>query len=56
MPGFEPDARNDHRLDTVDRDVDIKDFNINDSYYNHDDTDQDLNCVFPVERLKEMVG
>jgi hypothetical protein len=30
MPGFAPDARNDHRLNTVDRDVDIKDFNIND--------------------------
>ena len=56
MPGFDADARNDHRLDTVSQDFDIKDFNINDSYYNHDDADQDLNCVFPVERLREMVA
>ncbi|MFT7651811.1 MAG: D-proline reductase (dithiol) PrdB [Limisphaerales bacterium] len=56
MPGFDADARNDHRLDTVSQDVDIKDFNINDSYYNHEDADQDLNCVFPVERLREMAA
>jgi D-proline reductase (dithiol) PrdB len=54
MPGFDPDARNDHRLDEVDRDVDTKDFEINDSYYNHDDADRDINCIYPIDRLKEM--
>jgi hypothetical protein len=43
MPGFDPDARNDHRLDTVPRDVSSSDFDINDSYYNHDDADRDIN-------------
>ena len=49
LPGFDPDARNDHRLDTVPGDVSTVDFNINDSYYNHDDADSDLNCIFPID-------
>lgn len=55
MPAFNPNARNDHRLDAVDQEVDSGDFQINDSYYNHDDADQDLNCVFPIDRLRELV-
>ena len=54
MPGFDPDARNDHRLDEVHVNVDTKDFEINDSYYNHDDADTDINCIYPIDRLKEM--
>ncbi len=56
MPGFDPMARNDHRLDEVDQNVATSDFEINDSYYNHDDADRDLNCVFPIDRLKEMAA
>ena len=56
MPGFNPDARNDHRLDAVDQETDSKDFEINDSYYNHDDAEEDNNCVFPIDRLREMAG
>lgn len=56
MPEFNPDARNDHRLDEVDQDVTSSDFQINDSYYNHDDADKDINCVFPIDRLKEMAA
>ncbi len=54
MPGFDPDARNDHRLDTVPADVNSSDFDINDSYYNHSDAEKDLNCVFPIDRLREL--
>ena len=50
MSGFDPDARNDHRLDEVDQNVSSSDFEINDSYYNHDDADRDINCVFPIDR------
>lgn len=53
MPGFNPDARNDHRLDAVAQDVDTSDFQIHDSYYNHNDADDDINCVFPIDRLRE---
>lgn len=54
VPGFNPDARNDHRLDAVGRNVNSSDFAINDSYYNHSDAEQDLNCVFPIDRLREL--
>jgi len=54
MPNFDPDARNDHRLDTVTPDQSSSDFNINDSYYDHSDAERDLNCVFPIDRLREL--
>ena len=54
MPAFNPDARNDHRLDAIDRDVDATDFQIHDSYYDHSDAERDINCIFPVERLREL--
>lgn len=54
VPGFDPDARNDHRLDALSQDVTSRDFEINDSYYNHGDAEQDLNCVFPIDRLREL--
>lgn len=55
MPAFNPDARNDHRLDAVEDSADTSDFQIHDSYYDHGDADKDLNCVFPLDRLREMV-
>lgn len=54
MPAFNPDARNDHRLDEVDNSADSQDFQVHDSYYDHHDADSDLNCVFPIDRLREM--
>ena len=54
MPPFNPDARNDHRLDAIHQDVDSTDFQIHDSYYDHTDAEQDINCVFPIDRLREM--
>ena len=54
MPAFNPDARNDHRLDAIDRGVDADDFQIHDSYYDHRDADRDINCILPLERLREM--
>jgi D-proline reductase (dithiol) PrdB len=54
MPPFNADARNDHRLDTFPQDVDANDFQIHDSYYDHKDAEQDINCIFPLERLREM--
>ena len=56
MPGFAPDALNDHRLDAVTEDASSADFTINDSYYNHADADEDLNCVVPMDRVREMVA
>ena len=54
MPPFDPDARNDLRLDSVEQDAPSNDFQIHDSYYDHGDADRDLNCIFPIDRLREM--
>jgi D-proline reductase (dithiol) PrdB len=56
MPAFNPDARNDHRLDAIASDVDAGDFQIHDSYYDHTDAERDINCIFPVERLRELAA
>ena len=48
--------RNDHRLDAIPSDADSADFQIHDSYYDHSDADEDLNCQFPIDRLREMVA
>jgi D-proline reductase (dithiol) PrdB len=51
---FNPDARNDHRVDAIDNTASSSDFQIHDSYYNHQDAETDLNCIFPIDRLREM--
>jgi D-proline reductase (dithiol) PrdB len=54
MPGFDPMSRNDHRLDEIPLEADAGDFQIHDSYYDHRDADQDINCQFPIDRLREL--
>jgi D-proline reductase (dithiol) PrdB len=51
---FNPMARNDLRLDDVPADTPATFFQINDSYYNHSDADRDINCIFPIDRLREL--
>jgi D-proline reductase (dithiol) PrdB len=53
---FNPQARNDLRLDAVDRDTAADFFVISDDYYNHSDADRDINCIFPIERLRELAA
>lgn len=55
LPGFDPMARNDHRLDAIPRETPASDFQIHDAYYDHTDAEQDINCQFPIDRLREMV-
>lgn len=56
MPAFNPDARNNHRLDAIGAAADADDFQIHDSYYDHSDADADINCIFPLERLRELAA
>ena len=56
LPGFDPKARNDFRLDAIELTADAKQFVINDSYYNHEDADRDINCIFAIDRLREMAA
>ena len=51
---WDPMSRNDHRLDAIPVDAPADDFQIHDAYYNHRDADEDLNCQFPIDRLREM--
>ena len=53
MP-FDPDARNDHRVDAVDPDAPTDGYQIHDSYYDHSDAGRDLNCIFAIDRLREL--
>jgi D-proline reductase (dithiol) PrdB len=53
---FDPQARNDLRVDGIDRDTPPRFCVINDDYYDHGDADRDLNCVFPIERLRELAA
>ena len=54
MPAFDPYARNDHRVHAIANDTPADDFQIPDSYSDHRDADNDINCVFPITRLREM--
>ena len=56
MPGFDPMARNDHRLDAIERTAGASDFQIHDAYYDHSDADRDINCQFPIDRLRELAA
>jgi D-proline reductase (dithiol) PrdB len=53
---WNPNARNDLRLDEVAADAPTSDFQIHDSYYDHRDADRDLNCIFPLDRLRELAA
>lgn len=56
MPAFDPDARNNHRLDAIGRETDASDFQIHDSYYDHSDAESDINCIFPLTRIRELAA
>jgi len=53
---WNPNARNDLRLDEVASDAPSDDFQIHDAYYDHSDADRDLNCLFPIDRLRELAA
>ena len=53
-PPFNPTAKNDLRVDDVDHQSDAKDFEINDAYCDTRSAVDDLNVVFPIERLREL--
>jgi D-proline reductase (dithiol) PrdB len=54
MPAWDAYARNDFRLDEVDPAATAPDFEVNDSYYDTADATDDVNCVFPIDRLREL--
>jgi D-proline reductase (dithiol) PrdB len=53
---FNPLARNDLRVDAIAESTPADFFQIHDSYYNHNDADRDINCIFPLDRLRELAA
>lgn len=55
-PPFDPDARNDLRLDAIAADTPDERFQVHDNYYDHTDVCRDINCQFPIARLRELAA
>jgi D-proline reductase (dithiol) PrdB len=55
-PPWNANARNDLRVDQIASDAPSHDFQIHDAYYDHRDADRDLNCLFPIDRLRELAA
>lgn len=53
---WNPDARNDLRLDAIDSRAPEDDFQVFDNYYDDGNVKQDINCLFPIERLRELAN
>jgi len=51
---FDPWAVNDLSFREIEVDVDFSSLKLNHNYYDHRDALKDFNCVFPVDRLKEL--
>ena len=55
-PPFNPLARNDLRVDDIGKNTPSGFFDIHDSYYDHSNADRDVNCIFPIDRLRELAA
>ena len=51
---FDPWAVNDLRFRQIPVDTPYRDLRLHHNYFDHRDALRDLNCVFPVQRLKEL--
>ena len=54
QPAFEPWAVNDLSFREIPLDTPQSQLKLHHNYFDHRDAVRDLNCVFPVERLKEL--
>jgi D-proline reductase (dithiol) PrdB len=50
---FNPE-KNDLTLREIPKDIDVKQLAISHNNYDHTDADLDINCVFPIERFREL--
>jgi len=54
QPPFGPWSYNDLSYREIPKDTSAEELVINDAYYDHSDADKDINCVFPIERFREL--
>lgn len=55
QPPFKPD-KNDITFREIPADTDVRELRISHDYYDHSDAEQDVNCVFPIERMRELAA
>jgi D-proline reductase (dithiol) PrdB len=55
QPPFKPD-KNDLTFREIPADTDVRELRISHDYYDHRDAEQDVNCVFPIERMRELAA
>ena len=48
------DPRGDSSYREIPAETPLREFMVTHGHYNHGDADQDINCVFPIERLREI--
>jgi len=53
QPPFDPE-KNDLGLREIPRDIDVSELAVSHDYYDHADAERDVNCVFPIERFREL--
>ena len=53
QPPFNP-VKNDLTFREIPRDTKVEDLRISHDFYDHRDADKDVNCVFPLERMREL--
>ena len=54
LPGQEPFVDNDTSFRVIPKDVDLRELKIHHHGYRDADADRDPNCVFPMDRLREL--
>ena len=53
QPPFNP-IKNDLSFREIPKDVQLGDIRISHDFYDHTDAEKDINCVFPIERMREL--
>ena len=53
QPPFNP-IKNDLTFREIPKEVMVADLKISHDFYDHTDAEKDINCVFPIERMKEL--
>jgi D-proline reductase (dithiol) PrdB len=55
QPPFKPD-KNDLTFREISAAADARELRISHDYYDHSDAEKDINCVFPIERMRELAA
>lgn len=55
QPPFRPN-KNDITFREIPADTDVHELRISHDFYDHTDAEKDVNCVFPIERMRELAA